>query len=160
MRSTNRNPATGIAYGYIAAAALDGDLVAELMDGTGVERFHNHTHAAIEAEAKRNWMAMCEASAEGAEKPFDSMEAEAAFEMDWDGVGDVSEESVEGIKDGVHYASSWLGGALNFFVFESPHVTAKANMASPCVPGAAILDTLDGDVEGYDVPPDWRREEV
>ena len=27
---------------------------------------------------------------------------------------------------------------------------------SPCVPGAAILDTLDGSTFGYDVPADWR----
>ena len=31
--------------------------------------------------------------------------------------------------------------------------------ASPCVPGAAILDTLDGSECGYDVPADWRWKE-
>ena len=66
------------------------------------------------------------------------------------------EPIVEGRKDNVHYLSSWLGGALNFFIIESPVITESARRASPCVPGAAILDTLDGSERGYDVPAEWR----
>jgi len=135
----NRNPETGIAYGYISAAALDGEVVAELMDGKGTTEFTNLSY--------QSWLS---ATSGGSEDEF--YENFDTYMPD--------EEEVEGItKEGVHYKSSWLGGALNFWIFESPVTTDKARGASPCVPGAGILDTLDGSGTAYDVPADWRRQD-
>jgi hypothetical protein len=147
----NIHPETGIAYGYISARALDPELVTDLLDN-GV----NHSAE----EAFKVWRATeidmlldCDPTLENQE------EAEAAFEEQdcsfWDAYEDY-EPLISGRRDGVKYITSWLGGALNFFITESPHVTDKARLASPCVPNAGILDTLDGSVESYDVPTEWR----
>lgn len=69
--------------------------------------------------------------------------------------GDLPE--AEGVTpEGVRYCTSHLGGALNFFILWSPIVTDRARRASPCVPNAGIIDTLDGSVTSYDVPAEWR----
>jgi hypothetical protein len=68
------------------------------------------------------------------------------------------EPHIEGEAEGVKYSTSWLGGALNFFIFKSPFMTGAARRASPCVPNCGILDVLDGEVTSYNVPPDWRAE--
>lgn len=142
--TANINPETGIAYGYIAANALDQDVVTELMYGD----------AAINLtadEAFKEWESDFEREHDREPDDGDKM----SF---WDGYEDY-EPIIEGTYEGVKYRSSWLGGALNFFIFESPHITEKAGRASPCVPNAGILDDLDGDVQAYDVPPDWRASE-
>lgn len=70
------------------------------------------------------------------------------------------EELVEGTYQGVYYITSWLGGALNFFILQSDHITETANRASPCVPNAGILSKdSTGDVTCYTVPTDWWAEE-
>lgn len=58
--------------------------------------------------------------------------------------------------EGVRYCTSYLGGALHFFILQSPVTTDRARRASPCVPNAGIIDTLDGNVSSYDVPDSWR----
>jgi len=108
----NFNPETGIAYGYVAANDLDGDVVHELMWG-------------YQAQGE-------DTDEEGCEE-----------ELRW------------GVYQGVKYQSSWLGGALNFWIFESPYIV-NGGRASPCVPGACILNKENtGPVEGYGIPADW-----
>ena len=68
------------------------------------------------------------------------------------------EPLIEGNVCGVHYRSSWLGGALHFFIMESPHITDCARFCSPCVPNAGDLDNMDGTYTCYDVPANWRDE--
>lgn len=137
----NIHPETGIAYGYISANALDSDVVDSLMYG---DQAINESRDSAFKEA------------------FPDYEEDGADESDiqrfWDSYEDYEPE-IRGVYEGVFYRTSWLGGALNFFILESPHVTDKARLASPCVPNAAILDTLDGSVTGYNVPDDWRRSE-
>jgi hypothetical protein len=130
----NVNPKTGIAYGYISGNALDSDLVDELLYGA---------HATNE-------------SAESAfmESGIDESD-ESAVQAFWDSWEDY-EPTISGTLESVRYASSWLGGALNFWIFESPVTTDNARLASPCVPNVGILDTLDGSVTSYNVPDDWR----
>ena len=134
----NINPKTGIAYGYISANALDDEVVEELMYGGQAT---NETAD----EARDAWLA----DAENIGKD------ECEF---WDQYCDY-EPTISGEYEGVVYATSWLGGALNFFILQSPVVTDKACLASPCVPNAGILDKLNGGVASYDVPPDWRRKD-
>ena len=64
------------------------------------------------------------------------------------------EPSISGTLDGVTYATLWLGGALNFFIFDSP-VLHKGQQCSPCVPFACNLDS-SGEYLGYGVPDEWR----
>lgn len=135
----NINPETGIAYGYIAARSLDPELVEELLNTHG----ENLSEAeALEAE-KNRWIEL-----EGhlhnfnEDKFCDNMQIE--------------EPTIKGECDGVKYMSSWLGGALNFFIFSSP-TTGSYWACNPCVPGAGNLDQPGGSVVCYDVPRDWMR---
>ena len=67
------------------------------------------------------------------------------------------EPYIEGEMEKVKYATSWLGGALHFWIFQSPYKTQCA-LCSPCVPNAGDLDnTGDEYVDvAYDVPKEWR----
>lgn len=108
----NTNPETGVAYGYVAANDLDGDVVHELLWG-------------LQAQGE---------------------------DTDEDGC---DEEHRWGTYEGVSYETSWLGGALSFFIIHSPYIV-KGHKASPCVPGACILNKgREGSEEGYGVPEDW-----
>lgn len=149
----NVNPETGIAYGYIAANALDSDLVSDLLFGIGVSNFRDHSWEERKAECIAEYRRENEEQAE--DMSDDDIWGEIGQECA--DVFESHESLVEGEYEGVSYISSWLGGALNFFILHSPFVTDKANRASPCVPNCGILDELDGDVTSYDVPPDWRR---
>ena len=154
---TNHNPTTGIAYGYIAAAHLDSEIVDILMYGAQARNL-SYEAACKECEAsyEREWQDECDAAAEEAAKSgTDYVPPELNINLDnFD--PQIDEPIIEGIYEGVHYRTSWLGGALNFWIFHSPIITTKGRKASPCVPGACILTPeRDGDVTGYDVPPDW-----
>lgn len=148
----NRNPETGIAYGYISAGKLTSGVVDDLLFGSHAA---NHSYDEFVVDTAHN---------EG----FDPLNTdpdqarEFLFECNQEDLLDHYEgyeEIISGEYEGVSYQASWMGGALCFFVFCSPNITQKGRKASPCVPNAAILDTLDGDVEGYDVPADWRYSE-
>ncbi|MDX9971906.1 MAG: hypothetical protein RBU21_02840 [FCB group bacterium] len=150
MKQPNIDPTTGIAYGYISAAALDADVVHQLLYG-----FQARDLSCAEAEAR----AMEEAETRASEIGV------APVDYDWwvereveHAMGDYScdEPTIEGVLDGLTYSASWLGGALHFFILASPHVTDDAGRASPCVPNAGILDAMGGGVRAYDVPSDWR----
>lgn len=151
--TANINPKTGIAYGYIAANALDSDLVNDLLQGNGVTGFKDDGWIDYKAACVNEYRQENEAETEDMtdDEVWDEIEMEACDRYE------SGETTVRGEYEGVHYMTAWLGGALNFFIFHSPIVTDKANRASPCVPNCGILDELDGDVTSYNVPDDWRR---
>lgn len=164
----NVNTETGIAFGYIAANALHPDIVNDLqMDGDDVyyedAKIEHRKELALSEEVQR------EACGDDYEQRSEDDLYRSALQYvvdNWDQYEQEFNDSYqpdepihEGTKDGVKYCTSWLGGALNVWIFESPFITHSARRASPCVPGAGILDTLDGDVTAYDVPPDWRDDE-
>ena len=159
--TANINPDTGIAYGYISADALDPDTVDELMYGR--QAVDITYKAALEewlSAARHDHDNMHEENAGNPEfdhRAFDEDAATEEFSEDYN----CDEPTIEGEIDcpgygPVQYATSWLGGALHFWIFKSPFTTDEARRASPCVPNAGILDTCDGDVTAYDVPADWR----
>lgn len=153
---TNINPETKIPYGYIAAAALDPEIVERLLFGAQArdldfERYVDEVHEEVSIAAAENGVSL--------DDPGYEDWCEREFERRAEDYVGPDEVSVQGQYEGVTYATSWLGGALNFWIFESPFTTDKARRASPCVPGAAILDVLDGSEFGYDVPVDWRDEQ-
>jgi hypothetical protein len=76
-------------------------------------------------------------------------------EHDSDDYEQPDEPILEGALEGVVYRTSWLGGALHFFIFLSPHIV-QGGVASMCVPNACILNKEGvGDATGYGVPSDW-----
>jgi len=171
--TANINPDTGIAYGYISANALDSDLVSELqMNGTDVYYAEALEEAQKEAANNDEVQAEYVDSGQCAEAQWTRADEDERFwatlawvKENWEGSRREQEfndsyqpdEPIhEGTHEGVKYRTSWLGGALNVWIFESPHITHSARRASPCVPNAGILDTLDRDVTAYDVPEDWR----
>ena len=130
--TANINDFTGIAYGYIAADDLDPELVHELMFGPQAKDL-DYEDAYAEALA---------------EHKGDPDDLDFYYEND--------EPCIRGSRDGVEYQTSWLGGALNFWIFHSPFLTNSAGRASPCVPNAGILPAReDGTVLSYNVPADW-----
>ena len=153
--TANINPDTGIAYGYISGNALDPELVHELMYGRQARDLkHAEAWQEFGARTKQDWL-----QTGGTEDDFDEEAHRDRFNDDYE----AEEPTIEGEIDCpgygiVQYATSWLGGALNFWIFKSPFTTDKARRASPCVPNAGVLDTCDGDVTAYDVPADWRFE--
>ncbi len=150
--TTNINVNTGIAYGYIASNALDSEVVDELMFGPD----------AVDVTYQDNILEFAKSLGFYGEDHYtaniwlENNHPDKYYELQDYGI---DEHIVNGNYEGVLYCSSWLGGALNFFIFNSPTTTDKARRASPCVPNCGILDTLDGDVSSYDVPEDWRTEE-
>ncbi len=70
------------------------------------------------------------------------------------------EPDIEGEMEKVKYATSWLGGALHFWIFESPYKTQCA-LCSPCVFNVGDLGNIGEDYVdvAYDVPKEWRTEE-
>jgi hypothetical protein len=151
IHTANIDLTTGIAYGYISANCLDSDLVNELMGNS-----LNATAAAAFDEWLYNKATQLMANDLSINGINEAMEEASNYSHEFWDSWEEDEPCVEGEHEGVKYASSWLGGALNFFIFESPNVTEHARIASPCVPNAGILDTLDGDVKAYDVPDGWR----
>lgn len=147
----NYNIETGIQFGYISANAMDSDIVSELLDnGTDLDA------QAAYAEWLENKIEELIDSGECDLREDAESEADSVSYEFWESY-ESYEPSIEGVKDGVMYASSWLGGALNFFILQSPHITDSAHECSICVPNAGSIDTLDGRYTCYDVPPRWRR---
>jgi hypothetical protein len=152
MSHYNVNIKTGIQYGYISSHCLDSEIVTELLN--------NGKNCAANERC-------CEWILDEAQKALNSGEfyniedatedaENRAYEF-WESYEE-DEPIVEGTLEGVTYCSSWLGGALNFFISESPHITDCARECSICVPHAGNLDNLDGSYTCYDVPKEWRRE--
>lgn len=148
MNLSNRNPETGIRYGYISAQSLRPELIAELQQ-RGVELHYEEAKSDFLSQLRHllEDNAICTWSINGI--------IEAASDA-W-GNNFYDEEPIhEGKFEGVRYRTSWLGGALHVWVFESPY-TAKCEECSPCVPGAGLLTSKsESGVVTYDVPPDWR----
>ena len=73
------------------------------------------------------------------------------------------EKDEDGVYDhrprckGAGYAAilSWLGGAPIVHVVWSETVRGVRAMCSPCCPGQADLDSGEGDIEAYALPPEF-----
>lgn len=143
----NVNPTTGVRYGYISANSLHPDVLQQLQYGSRAvdvhyENFKTEIYAAMRA---------------GLDDYLSVRAIDAAYDVAIEEADFYDDEPVhEGEYEGVYYRTSWLGGALNVWIFESPVIGTYAK-CSPCVPGAGNLDcpTEDG-VVCYDVPEDWR----
>ena len=151
----------GIRYGIIAANSLDCELVDELMFGTNARDLsYEAAFEEFKEEVKRSLQNDIDDEIinesdfdEEFEYRLNMHEQEFNDRYMWD------EPTIEGTHDGVKYRTTWLGGALHIWVFESP-VTGEFVLCSPCVPNCCDLDSPQpGGCVGYDVPADWREAE-
>lgn len=180
MTQPNRNPQTGIRYGVISGNSLDPDVLNELFYGANAV---NVTEQDAYAEAKRLFSAeyndlvdQAEIAAAETDANMSDRDKEQFIErwfedndhindhdefvdrkMDrWGDQCSIEEPAIEGTYEGVEYTILWLGGAPLVYVTKGP-MTYVRNCCSPCVPGAADLDS-GFDPDGYlcySVPQDW-----
>lgn len=143
--TANINPISGLPYGVIRADQLHPETVHEMLYGAqAVNRTFRESEDDYLAEAERE------------DPDYNVGAAIEAHSNDYQ----ADEEDIEGVLDGVSYSTAWLGGALHFYIFESP-VTAKGRPCSPCAPNALDCGSVGkGDYEGYFVPADWLAEDA
>ncbi len=132
----NFNSETGLPYGVVQGNNLQPDLLDELyFKALAIEE-----ERLIEEEAE----AMIAAG-----KTFDS-----AWQDEFLEGCTIDEPSASFEYEGIHLQYSWLGGAPIVFSFNGP-VQNVASYCSPCVPGAADLDSGEGEIECHGFPPNW-----
>lgn len=136
---------SGIRFGYISSNSLDGDVVDSLMFGFQAKNISY-------AEWEKEEILLNELA-------WDNQDPSAIDPNDFevDNESYLSEEEIiEGVYEGVSYISSWLGGALHFFITDSI-ITGNYEECSPCVPNAGNLNQPStSGVVTYDVPASWR----
>ena len=179
----NIDPDSGIRYGYIRGDSIDPDQLHHLLYESGAKDLtYNETAAdlrrkfEVEAEEVDDRISVQLAEIDpnmygpdrealreklthevwvrkGFKDVEDFVSRHVDREMEY---VEIDEPIIEGTNDGVSWRTSWLGGALNLFIFHSP-VIVRCSLCSPCVPNAGNLDSL-GDYETYGVPLDWLSE--
>lgn len=151
MNLPNRNPDTGVRYGYISANSLDPEVLDELQLGPQAVDVHWEL---AKGELIANYRY---GNIDDGEDQFDDLEDEIDRRVEELANNWYDDEPIhEGKLDGVKYRTSWLGGALNVWVFYSPCV-GFFQECSPCVPGAGNLDCPEEyGVACYNVPQAWR----
>lgn len=177
---TNRNPQTGIRYGVISGNSLDPDVLNELFYGSdAVNLSEKEAYEQAKAEFGAEFddlMEQAEIAASEADHRMSDRDKEefiAKWFEDNDHIDDreafidraiehaserwqIEEPTIEGEYEGVSYLISWLGGAPIVYATHGP-MTYVRSLCSPCVPGAADLDS-GFDPNGYltyTVPQDW-----
>lgn len=194
--ATNCNPETGVRFGYISTQLLNPDLVHELLYIHGTDQSYKEAYEeakkgyirefdAAEEECKiaaseedhnmleserEDFIAKRMLSEHGIDTDEYSPETWAEFKLEqFSDMYSCDEPSITGTHEGVTYASSWLGGALNLFIFSGPKGLCQ-ELCSLCVPNAGNLDKgfiLPGETpaddetysfECYVVPRDWMAE--
>jgi hypothetical protein len=138
----NTHPDTGVAYGLVSSNDLDPELVDTLMYGPQAKDMSYEAGYALWLESQPDEM------------------CDDVLEQIYSDQYVAYEPEITGTHDGVTYSTCWLGGALNFWILESPHI-GEGSRPSPCVPGACILHHPEstsqwiGSASGYTVPADW-----
>jgi hypothetical protein len=141
----NTHPETGIAFGVIAGDKIDDDIVEQLLYGK------HATNITYEA-AREIYLSNKQFDAAQAGEEFNEQRAIDKFVDTYAG----EEDNIEGTYQDVKYHSTWFGGALHFYIYESPFVRAF-KPCSPCAPGAGDLNEPDPEgVIAYDIPDTWR----
>lgn len=144
---TNTNPETGIRYGIIAANSLDPEWVWDIQNH-GKDIYYEDALNEVESGIR----SVC----------ADYMTPSDIQDLVDQARANVSVDSDEPVHefnlDGVKGQTTWMGGALMVWVFESPFQEA-CDLCSPCVPNCGNLDSRNPDgYQCYDVPNDWRNE--
>lgn len=143
----------GIRYTMYSLDQIDSDLVETLLYTHGKDLSYEEAVAAETARQRAEYDDALETLAR-----YVGVDHVPPFEPALDSFEPcIDEPIIEGVYEGVHYRTSWLGGAQMLWVFKSPIIGHFA-LCSPCVPGACDggLPTPRADgFMGYAVPPDW-----
>lgn len=162
----NINPTTGIAYGYINANNVNGDVLNEIFsNGIDVRRLELDIEFAArhdfitpdqnEGELYSDYLDRVQSDMLDFVNNLQDAEPEFFTEVeDHDAsleefTGDIQVATVDGTT--VIYNTD----SNTICVMHSNNV-GMYNACSPCCPNAGDLDTPNGDVETYDVPASWR----
>ena len=172
----NVNTETGIPFGIVSGNDLDADIIAMIQDEDSLDWEECKSEQGRALALEQGWIDDPD-EMEWSDLPDTQQDGEPRdYWMDWDewleeydpgwqdDIEPPDEERHERILDGVHCQTTWVGGAIHVWVFQSPYVSTY-RPCSPCMPGAHDIhhddDTfmLDGtpqrDGLGYTVPPDW-----
>lgn len=158
MRIPNYNPDFDVYYGIIRSDNLDQDLVNTLLYENPNARNHSYEAAVDDLAARlgirKNDEGRYFVSDDNWENIFEDgttfegiTDAIHACDGGYRALEDlqVDEPIIEGTYEGTKYITSWLGGALHFFITEARAYTPWAPVCSPCVPNAGNLDSwIDG----------------
>ena len=170
----------GIRYGIISANSLDQDLVHDLLYHIGEDLTYAEAEleasniAECEAENIEEEVRIAIAEAGGfTDREYEDVIEEwvekAYKDLGYDGREDYIQRRIEEQMDnyyceepvtaftyeGVKGQTTWLGGALLLWIFDSPY-TGTFQLCSPCVPNACNLDQPEnGGYAGYTVPTHW-----
>ena len=136
---TNTNTKTGLPFGVISGKSLDGEILSDIIMAAETVVF----------DRERDEFAI-----ELAEKVGPKS---AEYDAELERFGDFfqCEEPCADVEfRGIHLHVSYLGGAPIIFSYDGP--TQKvASYCSPCVPGAADLDSGKGELECHGIPSSW-----
>jgi hypothetical protein len=148
----NHHQNTGIAYGMIGMHRIDPDGFDFINAGESVT--YKEALAEHLAVAKREHEDRVE-NGEASESEFDEDKLTEAFADSYQ----CDEEIYEGTTAGVKWRTTYIGGALHLWIFESPCVW-ECRECSICVPGAGNLDQAgEGNYIAYGPPLGWLTED-
>lgn len=154
----NYNPDFDVYFGIVSARNLDSEIVDLLLFGN--PNSVNHTEADAIAELAKEFRVFANPDgtwyvADAEDNSVNLLDVTfpdcpSAIEACDGGYRalenlQIEEPIIEGVYDNTKYISSWLGGALHFFITEARAYTPWAPACSPCVPNAGNLDSwIDG----------------
>lgn len=155
----NTNPKTGLPFGVIAGQNLDPELLdalyvaasAQVYDRMFDERrteLRRDLYDLLPDAVQFGWVV--DQLSEVIDVQLEEEAESGAFGRD--------EPSAEIVYEGVTVIYSYLGGAPIVFSYDGP-VAHVRSMCSPCVPGAASLDSGEGDIACHGLPEDWLSKE-
>ena len=168
----NYNPDHDVYYGIISADRLDPDQVNWLLYENPNSINHSYNAALLELAKARNIFStpfgkyhITDDDGEPIDSEvYETMEDAILATKGGQSALDemhIEEPIVEGKETSTNatYISSWLGGALNFFIVESNQYTPSCPVSSPSVPNAGNLDSwIDGNEGGHSAflpPSSW-----
>lgn len=139
---TNTNTKTGLPFGVISGKSLDIEILEDILYAADIVAFERaREEFALElAEKVGPNSAEYDAELEKFGECWSCDEPEADIEV-W----------------GYHLHVSFLGGAPIIFSYDGPTQKVAA-YCSPCVPGAADLDSGVGTIECHGIPATWLAE--
>lgn len=134
----NFNTQTQLPFGVAAGNSLNFELLGELH-----QKAYNLVYDELLEEAKVGW----------AEAGHTEEEIAGLVEKYSDAFA-IDEPSASFQHEGVEVTFTYLGGAPIVFSHDGP-IQKVSSYCSPCVPGAADLQSGEGDIECHGFPADW-----
>ena len=154
----NTNPKTGLPFGVINGSSLDPGLLDHLYT-RACAKVYDMLIVSRRAQLRRQIVETLDelfpdcATIEECSWFEDLIAEHLEVEAERGDFGH-DEPSAEFTYEGVTVHYSYLGGAPIVFSYDGP-VTHVAAYCSPCVPGAADLNSGPGDIACHGVPEDW-----